>query len=115
MDFGNAALLAATVFVIVEQLKLLFPEQMANPRILALAILVSSQLVPNLVAHSDWGVKQIVDGIPLTTMNQVALILVGLSLAGLAGIGYKLASGIGSIGNSEPQRSSAPVEERKAA
>lgn len=117
MDFGNAALLAATVFLIVEQLKLLFPAQMKNARVLAGAILLTSQVVPILVAHSDWGPKQVVDGIPLSTMGQGALILVGLSLAGLAGVGYKLTAGIGSIGNSEPQRSSTsmPIEERKAA
>lgn len=100
MDFGQATLLAATLFALIELTKLVLPD--LSKRQLAVAIIVWCQLVPRGVAHSDWGAKQIIDGLRLDSMNEFSLAIVGVALAGLAAIAYKLVAGIPNIGELLP-------------
>lgn len=101
MDFGSSALLVATVFLVVEFVSRIFPT--LGPREKVIAALIVGQASTEIVAHSDWGVKQVIDGIALNSMNTGSLILVGLAVAGLATIGKQALTAVTNIGeNSKP-------------
>jgi hypothetical protein len=100
MDFGNAALLASTVFLIVELVGRIFPALGGREKIIV--AFLAGQLSTFLVAQSDWGSKQIVDGIALDSMNWYSLAIVGLALAGLAVIGKQVIGSIANIGENQP-------------
>lgn len=104
MDFGNALLLVATVFLIVEFANQLIPN--LDGRFKVLIAIVAGQLASVLVAHSGaWGAKQVIDGVSLDKMNGAALVLVGLSLAGLA-VGLK--QGLKAVANIGENHSQTP-------
>lgn len=96
MDFGSAALLIASVFVIVELLGKLFPELTAREKVAAAIIVGQIDVV--LVAHSAWGSKQVVEGVALSSMNWASLALVGIAIAGLAVVGKQALQSISNIG-----------------
>lgn len=99
MDFGNAALLASTVFLIVELVALLVPNCPSQAKIVV--AILAGQASALLVAHSEWGAKQVVDGIALNTMNAASLVLVGLALTGLAVIGKQALGAVRNIGEND--------------
>lgn len=100
MDFGNALLLIATVFLIVELAARLVPAMSAQVKVIV--AIVAGQAATELVAHSDWGAKQVVSGLALNSMNVGSLILVGLALTGLA-VGVKQTlSAVANVGENKP-------------
>lgn len=101
MDFGNAAMLTFTVFVLVELINQLFPGLEGRWKVIA--ALAAGQTTAISVANSDWGVKQVIDGIRLDMMNGFSLFLVGLALAGLAvGFNVLVRKGLANIGENRP-------------
>ena len=91
MDFGNAVLLAFATFLTVTFAFALMPDSWENNRqARILTVIIVGQLITIVCANSDWGVKQVVDGIALKDMNAWSLGLVGLGIAGLAAVGNKL-------------------------
>jgi hypothetical protein len=103
MDFGNAALLVGAVFLAVTFVFAMIPDTMEeNRRLRILIVVVLGQLITIVVANSDWGVKQVVDGLALRDMNAWSLGIVGLSVAGLAALANKLITAIPSIGQNQP-------------
>lgn len=101
MDFGSAILLTAVVFLIVELVARIFPAMTGREK--NIAALGAGELTAFLVAHSSWAHKQVVSGIALDTMGWVSLVLVGLSLAGLAIVGKQVLNSVSNIGeNNRP-------------
>lgn len=103
MDFGTSSMLVFMVFLVVELANQLVPNLEGRWKVL-LAI-VAGQATAIAVANSDWGVKQVIDGIKLDTMNGFSLALVGLALAGLA-VGAK--QGLKALANVGQNRSATP-------
>lgn len=103
MDFGSAILLVSTVFLVVELANQLIPGLEGRWKVLL--ALIAGQAASFVVANSDWGSKQVVDGLRLDTMNGVSLVLVGLALAGLA-VGIKQV--LKSVANIGENRSATP-------
>lgn len=103
MDFGNAILLVSSVFLVVELANQLIPGLEGRWKVLA--AIVAGQGSAVAVANSDWGVKQVIDGIALDTMNGFSLVLVGLALSGLA-VGLKQV--LKSVANIGENRSETP-------
>lgn len=89
MDFGNATLLTFVLVALVEIIKLCVPITFERWQ-MGLLLLAAGQVDVALVAHSDWGVKQVIDGFPLNTMNAGSLALVGLALTAFGLLTYKL-------------------------
>jgi hypothetical protein len=102
MDFGNAVLLVGAVFLAVTFVFAMIPDAWENNRQLRILIVLAvGQIITVVVANSDWGAKQIVDGLALENMNGPSLFIVGLSVAGLAAIANRLIEfSIPSIGES---------------
>lgn len=105
MDFGNAALLVGAVFLAVAFVFAMIPDRFEqNRQLRILIVLAVGQILTNVVAHSDWGTKQIVDGIALKNMNGSSIAIVGLAVAGLAAIANKLITyAIPNIGENQPR------------
>lgn len=99
MDFGNALLLVSTVFLIVELAARLVPKMGAQAKVVV--AVVAGQAATQLVAHSDWGAKQVISGLALNAMNVGSLILVGLALTGLAVVGKQTLSALSNIGQNQ--------------
>lgn len=99
MDFGSALLLVSTVFLVVELIGRLVPE--IDARVKVVIAIIAGQAVAFLTANSDWGPKQVVDGIPLDKMNGGSLVLVGLALAGVATIGKQALNTVSNIGENK--------------
>lgn len=103
MDFGNALLLVAMVFLVVELANQLIPNLEGRWKVIV--ALVVGQVLAEVVANSDWGSRQVIDGLRLDRMNALSLVLVGLALAGLA-VGFK--QGFKAIANIGENRSATP-------
>jgi len=99
VDFGNALLLVSTVFLVVEFVARLFPTITAREKVIA--AIVAGQAATIVVANSDWGAKQVVDGLALDKMNGASLVIVGLAVAGLATIGKQALTAVTNIGENK--------------
>lgn len=101
MDFGNAALLVATVFLVVELVNQIVPN--LTGQIKVLIAIVAGQASAISVANSDWGVKQVIDDIRLDQMNGFSLFLVGLALAGVAVVAKQGLKAVANIGENRSE------------
>jgi hypothetical protein len=105
LDFGNALLPGFIIFLLVE-LYTAIEEAVAARDWKAVRkivfIILAGQVAILATAHSDWGDKNVVEGISLNVMNGVSLAIAGLAVAGLMAFGNKVAvkalSRIGSSG-----------------
>ncbi len=102
MDVGSATLLTSMVFIVVELLGQLFPVMTAREKVAA--AVVSGQVAAVLVAHSAWGSTQIVEKVPLSTMNWGSLALVGIVIAALAVIGKQALQTVSNIGSNHSEK-----------
>jgi hypothetical protein len=101
MDVGNAALLVFVAFAITQFVKQLIPGT-ADPRIVQAAALLVGIGATVLVGHSDWGHKQVIDGIPLDTMNGASQLLVGLAIGSGATALHQTLRAVSNVGQNQP-------------
>lgn len=112
MDFGNAALLIATVFGVVELAKailgglggLLSTNQAIRSRATAVLALVVGEGSVFLVAATVWAHEQVIGGHPLDKLNVASKVVVGLFVAGTAAFGDKALGALANVGTPMPQR-----------
>ncbi len=100
MDFTSAALLIGAVFAVTKMVDLLVPQ--ATGWILQLIALAVGIGVTFLVAFSDYGASQTVNGIALNDLNVASLVLIGLLLGGGASVLANTFNSVKNIGANQP-------------
>jgi hypothetical protein len=103
MDFGNAAILIASVFGLTEFVKrFLGPKLSANSRINAAAAIVVGQAAVWLVGTTAWAHEQVIGTKVLDELNSGSKVLVGLFAAGVAAGINQVLGAIKNVGYNYP-------------